>query len=76
MPWGLFKFLIVLNYDCKGNLLNVWKWGGESTLHSIFLLNLALSVQAKISSRYSSLAQPSLGTSFPSSNLSQINEIK
>jgi hypothetical protein len=42
----------------------------------MFLLNLALSDQAKISSKYSSLAQPSLGTSLPSSNLSQINEIK
>jgi hypothetical protein len=42
----------------------------------MFLLNLALSVQAKMSSRYSSLAQPSLGTSLPSSNLSHINDIK
>jgi hypothetical protein len=42
----------------------------------MFLLNLALSDQAKISSRYSSLAQPSLVASFPSSNLSQIKEIK
>jgi len=64
------------HYDCIGNLLKVWKCGGESTLHSIFLLNLALSVHAKISSKYSSLAQPSLGTSLPSSNLSHINEMK
>ena len=64
------------HYDCIGNLLKVWKCGGESTLHSIFLLNLTLSVQARISSRYSSFIQPSLGASLPSSNLSQTKETK